>query len=78
MRPRSGVTGLGVLDLDDVRAPIGQDSSRGGHEGPRGDFEDSVTRECFGHGEKSFLLRAQAQDSGLPRCIGWGRCEAGW
>ena len=38
-----GVPSLGVLDLDDLGAPVGQDGGRGRHEGVLGDLEDANT-----------------------------------
>ena len=41
--PTHGVAALGVLDLDDLGAPVGQDGRRGRHEGVLGDLEDANT-----------------------------------
>ena len=38
-----GVAALGVLDLDDLGAPVGQDGGRRRHEGVLGDLEDANT-----------------------------------
>ena len=38
-----GVAPLGVLDLDDLGTPVGQDGGRGRHEGVLGDLEDANT-----------------------------------
>ena len=41
--PAHGVAALGVLDLDDLGAPVGQDGGCGRHEGVLGDLEDANT-----------------------------------
>lgn len=40
----------GVLDLDDVRAPVGEHGSRRGHEPVHGDFEDADAFERAHYG----------------------------
>ena len=42
-QPAHGVAALGVLDLDDLGAPVGQDGRRRRHEGVLGDLEDANT-----------------------------------
>ena len=43
------VTGLGVLDLDDVGAPVGEHGTGRGNERPRRQFDDADPAENVGH-----------------------------
>ena len=43
------VTGFGMLDLDDVGAPVGQHRAGGGDERPGGELDDADPAENVGH-----------------------------
>jgi hypothetical protein len=68
-----GVAGLGVLDLDHVRSPVGQDGPGGRDEGPGGDLEDPEALQCIGHGG-ILCSRAGWAGAGADGGISRGRC----
>jgi hypothetical protein len=47
--PALGVAPHGVLDLDDVSAPVGEDGSRCGHEGELSHLEDTYALHHLDH-----------------------------
>ena len=61
-----GVTTLGVLDLDDLGTPVGQDGGGGRHEGVLGDLKDADTFHDVGQRNSSISPRRIVTDSPRP------------
>ncbi len=51
IKPALRVTGLRVLDLDDVGAPVRQHRTGRRHERPRGEFDDADSGEDVAHAD---------------------------
>jgi hypothetical protein len=43
------ITGLGMFDLDEVGAPVGEHGASGGNERPCGELDDANAAEHIGH-----------------------------
>src|SRR5580704_13921001 len=59
------VAGFGVLDLDDVGAPVGQHRPGRRYERPRGEFDHADTTEDVGHEFLRYSGQRIADDLGL-------------
>ena len=59
------IAALGVLDLDHVRAPFGENGGRRRHEGVLGDFEDA---DALHHVEHGGLLQLRLRGRPSASC----------